>query len=77
MEIVFLRFKKEEVKIEAWESRQRGKIESEMRRIEVLTLLLKNGLYLAFSAYNSYSKFECNDLSYDVFNGTILHTMIF
>jgi len=35
MEIVFLRFKKEEVKIEAWESRQRAKIESEMRRIEV------------------------------------------
>ncbi|PAN40153.1 hypothetical protein PAHAL_7G295000 [Panicum hallii] len=28
------RFKKEEVKIEAWESRQRAKIESEMRRIE-------------------------------------------
>ncbi|CAD6262248.1 unnamed protein product [Miscanthus lutarioriparius] len=28
------RFKKEEVKIEAWESHQRAKIESEMRRIE-------------------------------------------
>lgn len=35
MEIIFLRFKKEEVKIEAWESRQRAKIESEMRKIEV------------------------------------------
>jgi len=35
MEIVFHRFKKEEVKIEAWESRRRAKIESEMRRIEV------------------------------------------
>jgi hypothetical protein len=61
MEIVFHRFKKEEVKIEAWESRQRAKIESEMRRIEVqfqlaclspvyLALLFENGIYLAFSA---------------------------
>lgn len=68
MEIVFHRFKKEEVKIEAWESHQRAKIESEMRRIEVqfqfivyppvyLALFFENGLYLTFSAQNPYSKF--------------------
>jgi hypothetical protein len=31
---VFLRFKKEELRIEAWESLQKAKIESEMKRIE-------------------------------------------
>jgi len=68
METVFHRFKKEEVKIEAWESRRRAKIESEMRRIEVQFQFIvypqctwlsffENGLYLTFSAQNPYSKF--------------------
>ena len=35
MYFVLLRFKKEELKIEAWESRQRTKVEFEMRRLEV------------------------------------------
>jgi hypothetical protein len=29
------RFKREEIRIEAWESQQKAKLEAEMRRIEV------------------------------------------
>lgn len=61
MEILFFRFKKEEVKIEAWESHQRVKIEFEMRRIEVhfhfaclspvhLAFFFENGADLDFFA---------------------------
>jgi len=67
METVFHRFKKEEVKIEAWESHQRAKIESEMRRIEVQFKFIvypqctwfsfSKMDYLTFSAQNPYSKF--------------------
>lgn len=32
------RYKREEIKIEAWESRQKAKIEAEMRRIEVFQI---------------------------------------
>ena len=31
----FLRYKREEIKIQAWESQQRAKLEAEMQRIEV------------------------------------------
>ena len=30
------RFKREEIKIQAWESQQKAKLEAEMRRIEVV-----------------------------------------
>lgn len=34
-----LRYKREEIKIQAWESQQRAKLEAEMRRIEVFKFL--------------------------------------
>lgn len=34
-----LRYKREEIKIQAWESQQKAKLEAEMRRIEVLEIL--------------------------------------
>lgn len=33
------RFKREEIKIQAWESQEKAKLEAEMRRIEVILLL--------------------------------------
>jgi hypothetical protein len=78
--LYFLRFKKEEVKIEAWEGRQRAKIEYEMRRIEVhtwLALLFENELNLAFLCLKFLPNFECNNLSYHVLNAAIPNATIF
>jgi hypothetical protein len=41
------RFKREEIRIEAWESQQKAKLEAEMRRIEVLKFFLLEYNYLA------------------------------
>lgn len=35
MRLMFLRYKREEVKIQAWEIQQRAKYEAEMRKAEV------------------------------------------
>lgn len=36
----FLRYKRDEIQIEAWESQQKAKLEAEMRRIEVFLKFL-------------------------------------
>lgn len=37
--VKIFRFKREEIKIQAWESQEKAKLEAEMRRIEVILLL--------------------------------------
>lgn len=35
-----LRYKREEIKLQAWESQQKAKLEAEMRRIEVFKIII-------------------------------------
>lgn len=51
------RYKGEEIKIQAWESRQKAKLEAEMRRVEVCEY--------SFNCHDdSFSKFLFNRLAY-------------
>lgn len=40
--MIYVRFKREEVKIQAWENHQKRKAEMEMKKVEVMVLLLSN-----------------------------------
>lgn len=44
--LIFLRYKRDEIKIQAWESQQKAKLEAEMQRIEVLHLYSAQLFYL-------------------------------
>lgn len=73
---VFLRFKKEELKIEAWESLQKAKIESEMKRIEVHPcFVFSSFVYLNYShQHNTFLK--CSIILHGFFTLTMLVVLL-
>jgi len=44
--VCICRFKREEIKIQAWESQEKAKLEAEMRRTEVIVLHMMLSSYL-------------------------------
>ena len=42
--ILFFRYKREEIRIQAWESQEKAKLEAEMRRIEVCVIRFRINL---------------------------------
>lgn len=44
----FIRFKREEIKIQAWENHQKAKTEAEMRRVEVSLCFLPDFILFYF-----------------------------